>query len=154
MTCPSLQYFPTLPHTRHDFRKQHVSKYKNKCSDFLFNFVETFLTLRSSEKNIKKKLYIGLRTEYPLFLSYSNEARIFSTVFRKTFKLSIFMKIRPVGAELFHANRTEGQIWRNYKSLFTILQTRLNELLSKVRELCTELNEIWIESSDRIFWTW
>jgi hypothetical protein len=35
------------------------------------------------------------------------------------------MKIRPVGAELFHA---DGRTWRYYLSLFAILPTRLKGL--------------------------
>jgi len=53
---------------------------------------------------IKKKC-IGLHVKCPLFLSDLNETLIFSTDFRKILQISNFMKIRPVGAELFHADR-------------------------------------------------
>jgi len=34
------------------------------------------------------------------------------------------MKIRPVGTELFHAERqTKGQTWRRWQSLFAALQS-------------------------------
>jgi hypothetical protein len=42
---------------------------------------------------------VGLHVEYPSFLSDSNEVLIFK------FNLSNLMKIRPVGAEMFHADR-------------------------------------------------
>jgi hypothetical protein len=46
--------------------------------------------------------------EYPL-LSELNKTLIFSTIFLNT-QISNLMKIRPVEAELFHANgRTDGQ---------------------------------------------
>jgi len=54
-------------------------------------------------------------SQYPLSLSDYNEKFIFSTVlFSKNTQISNFMKIRPVGAELFHADWvTGGQTWRN-----------------------------------------
>ena len=49
-------------------------------------------------------MYIGLHIKCPLFLSDFNETQIFSPVIRKNMQISYFMKIRPVGAELFHAD--------------------------------------------------
>ena len=49
-------------------------------------------------------MFIGLHVKYPLFLSDFKETWIFSTDFRKT-QVSNFMNIRPVGTELFHADR-------------------------------------------------
>jgi len=51
---------------------------------------------------------IGLHVKCPLFLSDINETLIFLIDFLKFLKYKNFMKIRPVGAELFHAmGRTE-----------------------------------------------
>jgi hypothetical protein len=50
-------------------------------------------------------MYVGLHVTYPLLLSDFNEARIFSTDFRKKIlKYQISWKSVPVGAELFHAD--------------------------------------------------
>jgi hypothetical protein len=57
---------------------------------------------------IKKS--IGLHVKYPLFFDFS-ETWIFPTVVQKILKSQNFMKIRLVGAELFHADgRTDKQI--------------------------------------------
>ena len=50
-------------------------------------------------------MYTGLHAKYSLFLSDLNESWIFSTDFRKNAQISNFTRIRPVGAELFHADR-------------------------------------------------
>jgi hypothetical protein len=51
------------------------------------------------------KMYIGFHVKYPLFLSDFNEIWIFFDAFSKNTQIQIFMKIRPLGAELFHADR-------------------------------------------------
>jgi hypothetical protein len=46
----------------------------------------------------------GLHVKCPLFLSDCNENLILSTYFRKIMEYQNLMKIRLVGAELFHAD--------------------------------------------------
>jgi hypothetical protein len=48
-------------------------------------------------------MYIGLHVKYPLFSPEFNKSRIFTT-FSKNTQISNFTKIRPVEAELFHAD--------------------------------------------------
>ena len=61
---------------------------------------------------------IGLHIQYPLFLSDFNETWIFLTIFLKNPQTSNFMKICPVGADLFHADRqTDGHDEANSRSL-------------------------------------
>ena len=70
-------------------------------------------------------MYISLHVKYTLFLSDFNANWIFSTDFRKILKTSNFMKIRPVRAELFHADRrTDGRT------------DRYNEANSRFSQLC------------------
>jgi len=57
-----------------------------------------------------KKMYVDLHVKYPLFLSDPIQTWIFSTYFQKNTQISNFMKILPMGAELFHVDRrTDGQ---------------------------------------------
>jgi len=51
-----------------------------------------------------------MHVKYSLFLSYFNDTLIFWTDIRKNIQISNIMKIRPVGAELFHVDgRTDGR---------------------------------------------
>jgi hypothetical protein len=49
-------------------------------------------------------MYTGLHVKYPLFLSHFNKTWNFLDRFSKITQTSTFMKIRSVGAELFHAD--------------------------------------------------
>jgi len=51
MACPAIQYFPTISHRRHDFRKKITEHHI--CFDFLYKFLyETFLVLRRTERGM------------------------------------------------------------------------------------------------------
>jgi hypothetical protein len=55
-------------------------------------------------------MYRGLHVRYPLLSSDFNYTWHFLDRFKKNTQISNFMKIHPVGAELFHADgQTEGQ---------------------------------------------
>jgi hypothetical protein len=88
------------------------------CFDFLYNILsETFLILRITERDIIK-MYIDLHVQSSLFLYCFNETWIFSTDFQTNTQISNFMKIRPMGAELFHTDRlTNGHDEANSRFL-------------------------------------
>jgi hypothetical protein len=82
VASPAPQYFSTLSHKRHDFRKTFLN---TKC---VFRLPlqllsKTFLILRTTERDMIKN-YVGLHVKHPLFFSNFNANWIFSTDFRKT----------------------------------------------------------------------
>ena len=54
-------------------------------------------------------MYIFFYVKYSLFLSDFNKTVSFSLNFRKILKFLIFMKIRPIGAELVHVDGQEDR---------------------------------------------
>ena len=55
-------------------------------------------------------MYIHHHVKYPVILSDFNEARFFFNTFSKNKQIPNFVKLRLVGAELFHEGwRTDGQ---------------------------------------------
>ena len=77
------------------------------CFDFLYNFCLKHFSFYEELSEILSKMYIGLYVKYRLLLSDFNETWIFLDAFSKNMQISNFMKIRPMGAELFH---TEGEM--------------------------------------------
>jgi hypothetical protein len=64
---------------------------------------ETFLILGVIRRDaIINARTVRLPVNYPSFLSDFNETRTVPTDFSKNTPISSFMKIRPIGAELFH----------------------------------------------------
>jgi hypothetical protein len=119
-------------------------------------------------RDILSYTYIDLHVKYPLFLSDFNESWIFFT-FSKNTKISNLMKIRPVGAELFHAEgqtdgrtdrrtdrrtgrqtyrRTDGRTDRHGEanSRYAVLRTRLTVTTDPTFPHCGQFN---IHSGDK-----
>jgi len=87
----------------------------------LYNFCLKHFPFQEELGEIWSKMHIGLHVEYPLFLSDFNGTN-FRDRYSKNTQIKKFMKIRPVGIELFHAER---QAWRSQQTLFVIFRTRL-----------------------------
>ena len=67
---PAVQYFSTLSHRWHDFRK--VIEHK-MCFDFLYSFSLKHFLFCKTVKEIRSKMYIGLHAKYALFLLDFNQ---------------------------------------------------------------------------------
>jgi hypothetical protein len=71
--------------------------------DFVNNLCLKHFLFSEELSEILSQMYIRPHVKYPLFLSDFNETLIFSTDFQKNPQISIFMKVRLLRAELFHA---------------------------------------------------
>jgi hypothetical protein len=76
--------------------------------DFSTIFSETFFIPRRTERDVIKNVQWCSYSVYVILVIF-NDNLIVSTNFRESTQISTFMKIRPVGAELFHA---DGQMDR------------------------------------------
>jgi hypothetical protein len=122
-----LTIFSTSSHKQHDFRGEKSYWTWNVCVLILptIFFSETFLILRRNGRDMIKIFYIGLHVKYPVFLWYFNKTWILSAVFSKNTHIPNLMKIRPVGAELFHADDRTEELTDRYDDTFGILLTCL-----------------------------
>jgi hypothetical protein len=111
--CLAVSYFSTLIHKRHAFQKN-VFEQKT-CFDVLKTFV---CNIPNSKKNFSETSYthIRLHVKYPLFFSEFIRTWIFAIDFSKILQTTNFIKMRPVGAELLHA---DGQRKRQKDSSFS-----------------------------------
>jgi hypothetical protein len=102
VACPALQRFSALSHIRHDLRKIVIER--KMCFDFLCNFC-----LKQCSFFKKKKSAIYYHTYACLNLKYSdfNETLTLFKRFSRNTQTSNFIKLRPVTAELLHA---DGQL--------------------------------------------
>jgi len=94
---------------RHYLKNTRFSKPKIYWTQNVFWFSlqlvsETFLILRRTQQD-SQKCKLGVHVKFSLFLSYHNETLIFFDIFSKNPQISNSMKIRPVGAQLFHEDR-------------------------------------------------
>jgi len=114
-----LQYFSTFSHKRHDLRGGGEVIWKMRVLISPTNLSATFLILKRTERDTVQNEY-WTSCKVPLLLSDVNATVIFATEKYPNIK---FYEIRPVGAELFHADgRVDRQTWRCLSSLFAILR--------------------------------
>ena len=82
------------------------------CFDFLYNFCPKYFSLYEEMSKIWSKMYIGLYEKYPLYLTVLMKTELSRQIF-ENIKISNFVKIRLVGAELVYADgSTDGRTER------------------------------------------
>ena len=67
VACPSPQYFSTLSHKRHDFRKK-VTEHKMCVLIFCTAFSETFLIIRRTERDMIRNVYRSAACKVPVIV--------------------------------------------------------------------------------------
>ena len=99
---------------------------------------------------------IGLHAKYPLYLPVFNESLNFLDRFPKNTQMSNFVKIRPVGTELFHADgRTDGpadvtkliDLISNFRRVLNVMCFLLGNSLASEFYMPTFRNTLSVPSS-------
>jgi hypothetical protein len=90
-------------HIKPRFSKKKLLSIKSVFWVSLQHLSETFLIQRRTERDAIK-MFSDIHIKYLLLLSDYNKTKNFLDRFSKNTQISTLMKIRPVGAELFHAD--------------------------------------------------
>jgi hypothetical protein len=89
----------------------------------IFSATVVWITSHSKKKWTgydQKYQILQSKIKYPLFLSDFNDIWTFSTDFRKNPHISYFMKLRPVGGELFHTGGRADRRTDTTKLIFAL----------------------------------
>jgi hypothetical protein len=98
IACLALPDFTTLSHKRHDFR-ENVTKHKTRLLIFSISLSENFLTLRIIQLDVINVYMIS--SKVPIILLRLSRNLDFLNRFSKNTQISNYMKISPMGTELF-----------------------------------------------------
>jgi len=134
VACTAEQYFTTLSHKRHDLEKK---LFNTKCVFWcpLPVLSEIVLILRSIERDIIQNAYWSSR-RVPVIPVRLEPNLKFLEIFSKKPQKQNFMKFRPVGADMFHADgKTDARDEANILS--GIPRTRLEFPVGCVTDLYT-----------------
>jgi len=93
---------------------------------------------------ISSKISIGLHAKYPIFLSHFNQTSPLSTDVRKDPPISNFMKIRTLGAEIFHADRQTDR----YDEANNRFSQFCESALKRLKIMCNLGDADWQSDSD------
>ena len=103
MACPALLYFSTLSHKGHDYRKK-VTEHKMCVLIFSTTFVWNIFHSEKKWRIYYHKCTLIFVESTHYFCQILMKLEFSRQIFKKMLKYQIFMKIHPVGAELFCAD--------------------------------------------------
>jgi hypothetical protein len=89
--------FFTLSQKRHDFRKK-VTEYKNVCCDLIYVYNFCLKQFSFSEEISKIGLHVKYRYSCQILMKLECSRQIF-----EKYQVSIFMKMRLIRSDMFHA---------------------------------------------------
>jgi len=98
-------YFSTLSHKRYNFQKKKITEHKMCFFIFSKNFVWNIFILMRIESYMIKNVRWSSRKVPVIIVRFNKKYWIFSTCISKNAEIWNFVKIRSVGAKLFHADR-------------------------------------------------
>jgi hypothetical protein len=99
VACLAVPYFSTLSHKRRDFRIT-FTEHKMCVLIFCTTLSETFPILRRIQRDIIIHVHISSGKAPVTFVRFERNLEVLNR-FSENTQMSNFMKIRPVGAELF-----------------------------------------------------
>ena len=135
VASPAVPYFSTLSHKQHDFRGKKSYWTQNACFDFLYNFWLKHHSKKYRTRCDQKCILVFIyNTPYPCpilkKLAFSRH------IFEKILKYEIFMEIRRVGAEFFHADKQTDEQNEMWLKMCIGLHVQYPLSLSSFKETC------------------
>ena len=108
VTCPTLTYISTLSHKRHSFQEKNVIEHKIYVLVLSKILSEKRFLLRRTQGDIIINIHRS-SNKVPVFLGRSESHLNILDRFSRSVHVPNFIKIRPVGYELFHADGRKGK---------------------------------------------
>ena len=141
VACAAVSCFYTLSHKRHDFR-ENVMEYEMCVLIFCATFVWNISHSKQNSVRYYHKMYKGLHWNAGYSYKTLMKVEFSQHIFEKYSDME-FMKILPVGTELFHADgQTDGRT--DIHDEATNRYSQFCERLSKCVSWCSQENsELW-----------
>jgi hypothetical protein len=110
VACPTPKYFSALSHKRQDFLKKKINEHKKRVLISSTTFVWNISHCKKNSAGYYNNVHIS-PCKVPIVIVRLLGNLNFLNRFSKNIQIPNLVKIRPVGAELFHVSgRTDGRV--------------------------------------------